>query len=157
MSHELGWENLLALASGSDSLRASRLKAPREAEGFLGGIVVKDSPANAGDTRDLRLIPGLERSPRIGNGNPLLYSCLGNSMDRGVWQVTVHGFAKSWTRLNTLTHREAEVSTARDAHQAWCCSPETLVEGEVRKGLWVFAADSQILRAGSARHHPPQR
>ena len=42
------------------------------------------------------------------------------------------------------------MSTARDAHQAWCCSPETLVEGEVRKGLWVFAADSQILRAGSA-------
>ena len=48
-------------------------------------LVVKDLPANAGDTRDLVSIPGLGRSPGEGNGNPPQYSCLGNSMDRGAW------------------------------------------------------------------------
>ena len=61
--------------------------------GFLGGSVVKNLPANA---RDEGLIPGLGRSPAGGNGNPLQYSCLENSMDRGGWQVTV-GVTKSWT------------------------------------------------------------
>ena len=44
------------------------------------GLVVKNKPANAGDAKDAGLIPGLGRSPRGGNGNPLQYSCLGNSM-----------------------------------------------------------------------------
>ena len=48
----------------------------------------KESACNAGDAG---LIPGLGRSPREGNGNPLQYSCLGNSMDEGAWQATVHG------------------------------------------------------------------
>ena len=56
--------------------------------------VVKNLPANAGDAG---LIPGSERSPGRGNGNPLQYSCLGNPMDRGAWQAMVHGIAKSWT------------------------------------------------------------
>ena len=67
------------------------------AEGSLGGAVVKNLPANAGDIGDSGLIPGLGRSPREGNGNPLQYSCLENSMDRGVWQATVHGVANSQT------------------------------------------------------------
>ena len=46
------------------------------------------------------LIPGSGRSPGGGNGNPLQYSCLENSMDRGAWWATVHGVAKSQTRLN---------------------------------------------------------
>ena len=46
---------------------------------------------------DMGLIPGSGRSPREGNGNPLQYSCLGNPMDRGAWQTTVHGVAKSQT------------------------------------------------------------
>ena len=46
-------------------------------------LVVKNSPANAGDARDLGSIPGSERSPGEGNGNPLQYSCLENPMDRG--------------------------------------------------------------------------
>ena len=50
------------------------------------------------------LIPGLGRSSGEGNGNPLWYSCLENSMDRGAWQATVHGVAKSWTRLSNFTH-----------------------------------------------------
>ena len=56
--------------------------------------MVKNLPANAGDTRDLGSIPELGRSPGEGNGNPLQYSCLENSMDRGVWLAAVHGNAR---------------------------------------------------------------
>ena len=59
----------------------------------------KESACNAGDSG---LIPGSGRSPGEGNGNPLQYSCLENSMDRGAWGATVHGAAKSWTRLSNL-------------------------------------------------------
>ena len=62
--------------------------------GFPSGSVVKNPPANAGDTD---LMPGSGRSPGEGNGNPLQYSGLGNSMDRGVWRATVHGMAESDT------------------------------------------------------------
>ena len=55
--------------------------------GFPGGVVVKNLPANAGDARDTGLIPGSGRSPGIGSGNLLQYSCLENFMDRGVWQA----------------------------------------------------------------------
>ena len=65
--------------------------------GFPGGVVVKNLPARAGDARDMGSIPGSEKSPGGGNDNPLQYSCLGNSMDRGGWWATVHGVAKSWT------------------------------------------------------------
>ena len=58
---------------------------------FPGGSVVKNSPANAGDSGS---IPGLGRSPGEGNGNPLLYSCLGNPTARGAWWATVHGVSK---------------------------------------------------------------
>ena len=63
-------------------------------QGLPSGSVVKNSPANAGDSG---LIPGLGRALGEENGNPLHYSCLGNPMDRGVWQATVHGVAKSRT------------------------------------------------------------
>ena len=62
--------------------------------------------ANAGDARGVGLIPGLGRSPGEGNGNPFVYSCLSNSMDRGAWRATVHGVAKSWTQLSTHTHTQ---------------------------------------------------
>jgi len=65
--------------------------------GFPGGSVVKNLPASAGDTRDVGSIPGSGRSPEVGNGNLLQYSCLENPMDRGVRQVTVHGVVQSWT------------------------------------------------------------
>ena len=54
-------------------------------------------PENAGDARDVGLIPGWGRSPEGGNDNPLQYSCLENPLDRGAWQATVHEVAKSWT------------------------------------------------------------
>ena len=63
--------------------------------GFSGGSVVKNPPANAGDTGDVVLIPGSGRFPERGNGNPLQYSCLENSMNRGALQATVHGVEKS--------------------------------------------------------------
>jgi len=65
-------------------------------EGFLGGSVVKNLPANAGDMRH-GSISGLGRSPREGNGNSHQNSCLGNPMDRGAWRATVHGIAESQT------------------------------------------------------------
>ena len=65
--------------------------------GFPRGSVVKNPPANAGDTEDSCLIPGSGRSPREGNGNLLQYSYLGNPMHRGAWGATVHGLAKSQT------------------------------------------------------------
>ena len=64
-----------------------------------GALVVKSPPASAGDVRDLRSIPGSGRSPGGGHGHPLQYSCLENLMDRGAWQATGRGVAKSRTRL----------------------------------------------------------
>ena len=65
--------------------------------GFPGGSDDKESACNAGDAS---LIPGLGRSPGEGNGNPLQYAWLENSMDRGGWCAEVHGVAKSWTQLS---------------------------------------------------------
>ena len=56
--------------------------------------MVKNSPANAGDARDVGSIPGLRRSLGVGNGKPLQYYGLENPMDRGAWQATVHGVTK---------------------------------------------------------------
>ena len=76
-----------------DPLQRDRLPTPVFL-GFSGGSDGKESTCNAGD---LSSIPGLGRSPGGGHGNPLQYSCLENPMDRGDWQATVHGVAKSWT------------------------------------------------------------
>ena len=65
--------------------------------------MVKNPPANVGDTRGKDLIPGLGRSPGGGNGNPLQDSSLENSMDRGAWQATLYKVAKNQTRLSDLT------------------------------------------------------
>ena len=60
-------------------------------------LMVKIPPANAGDIRDVGLIPGSGRSPGGGHGKPLQYSCLENPMDRGAWWATIHRVAKSHT------------------------------------------------------------
>ena len=62
--------------------------------------MVRNLLANAGHAGDNGLIPRLEQYPGVGNGNSLQYSCLENPMDRGAWQATVHGVAKSLTQLN---------------------------------------------------------
>ena len=61
--------------------------------------MVKNLLANSGEAKDAGLIPGLGRSPGIGNGNLLQYSCLENSMDRGAWQATVNVVAKSGAQV----------------------------------------------------------
>ena len=68
--------------------------------GVPASTVIKSLPANAGD---MGSISGLGRSPRVGNGNPLQWSCLETSMDRGAWRAAVHGVAKSWTWLRDWT------------------------------------------------------
>ena len=65
--------------------------------GFPCGTMLKNLPATAGNARVAGLIPGSGRSLGGENDNPLQYSCLENSMDKGAWRVTVHGVAKSWT------------------------------------------------------------
>ena len=69
------------------------------AQGLPWWLSGKESTCNSGDIGDVGSIPGLGRSPGEGNGNPLQYSCWENPMDRGASWDTVHGVAKSQTRL----------------------------------------------------------
>ena len=66
--------------------------------------MVKNPPANAGDTRDVSSIPASGRSSGEGNGKLLQYPCLENSVDRGAQWATVHGVTESQTRLNNGAH-----------------------------------------------------
>ena len=88
-------------------------------KGFAGeraSVVKKKKKKSACQTGDPGSIPGLGKSPGEGNGNPLQYSCLENSMDRGAWWATVHGVAKTRTLLKRLsTHAPRRHS---------CCSLE---------------------------------
>ena len=68
--------------------------------GFPDGSADKESACSSGETGEVSLIPGLGRSHKGGNGNPLQDSCLKNPMDRGAWRASAHGIAKSWTRLS---------------------------------------------------------
>ena len=73
--------------------------------GFPGGSVVKNPPANVGDSGS---ISGCGKSPREGNGNPLQYSCLGNPMDRGAWRATVRGVVR--VRHDLVTKQQHQIS-----------------------------------------------
>ena len=66
---------------------------------YIQYAMVKNLPANAGDSGDAGSIPGSGRSAGGGRGNPLQDSCLENLIDRGAWQAVVHSVAKRWTRL----------------------------------------------------------
>ena len=72
-------------------------------------VVVKNPPASAGDVRVAGSIPGLERSPGRGHGNPLQYSCLENPTDRGAWQAAVPRVTQSPAQLNDLARMHALV------------------------------------------------
>ena len=82
-------------------------------------LVVKNTPPSVGDLRDVDSIPGSDpleegmgRSPGGGHDNPLQYSCLENSMDRGAWWTVINRAAKSWTQLQGLsTHMHARAHT----------------------------------------------
>ena len=71
--------------------------------------VVENPPANAGDIRDMGLIPESVSFPGEGNGNPIQYSSLENPMDRGTWWATVHRVAQSQTRLKFLSMHSKEI------------------------------------------------
>ena len=79
--------------------------------GFPGGSESKESNCNAGDTGDMGSVSGLGRSPGGGNGNPLQYYCLGNSMDKGAsiiaWRATVRGVTKRRTQVSIHTQAHA--------------------------------------------------
>ena len=81
--------------------------------------MVKNLPASAGDVRDEVLIPASGRSPGDGNGNPLLYSCLENPMDRGAGRATVRNVAQSQTglkRLSTDAHKLDRMGNTSPGH-----------------------------------------
>ena len=82
---------------------------------FPGGSVVKNLPANVGDAG---LIPGSGRSPGNGNGIPLQYSCLGNPMNRGVWQATVHGVAKE-SEMTSLRNNNPHLFSGTEVGSTW--------------------------------------
>ena len=73
-------------------------------KGFPRWLSDKESACQSRRLMNSGSIPGLGRYPGKGNGNPLQHSCLGNPMDRGAWQSTVHGVAKSWTWLSNWAH-----------------------------------------------------
>ena len=101
--------------------------------GFPGG---SDSKASACMAGDLGSIPGSGRCPGEGNGNPLQYSCLENPMDGGVWWVTVHGAAKSRTRLSDFTFflsfRLWETSQTSEEPIIYCVEFETRKDKNVK-------------------------
>ena len=86
--------------------------------GVPGGSGIRNPPANEGDAGS---IPGLGRSSGEGNGNPLQYSCLENSIDRGAWKAMVHGVTKSLPQLSTHIHTERGLVTCVEvlAVQSW--------------------------------------
>ena len=87
------------LASNFEGLLAF-LTSKNNPQSSLVAQTVKNPPADAGEAGDVGSIPGLGRYSGEGNGTPLQYSCLENSTDRGTWQGTVHGIAKSRTQLS---------------------------------------------------------
>ena len=106
-------------------------------EGFPVGSAGKESSCNAGDTGMHCSIPGLGRSPGVGNGNPLKYPCLENSLGRGAWWDTVHGVVRIWTRLRKsralwgLDSCNAQVQPKRGLLWGWalqgCCHGNSLL------------------------------
>ena len=81
---------------------------------FPGGVVVKNPPASAADTRDAGSTPGLGRSLGDGNGKALQCSCLGDPMDRGTWRATVHGVTRvAWATELKHTYKSLAVVRSR--------------------------------------------
>ena len=81
-------------------------------------LVVKSLPASAGDIRNMGSILGLGRSPGGGNGNPLQYSCLGNSMDRGAWRAILHRVAKELITTYGVNNNNMNVCLVRASKES---------------------------------------
>ena len=117
------------------SMWADRFSGEQLALGLPRWHSGKNPPANAGDARDVGSTPGSGRSPGREHGNPLQYSCLENSMDRGAWWATVHGVTKSRTwlsdgackyqyvcyscRMNSASTRGVEVFVKHPGEDIW--------------------------------------
>ena len=117
LSNSICQDLSLIIKQGKKEISISDLvNVPGASQVSLG---VKNSPANAGDIRDVGLIPGSGRCPGGGHGNPLQYSCLENPMDRGAWRATVHGVAKSWTRLEWLSQHACTSTSKAFSRRSW--------------------------------------
>ena len=103
----LRWRSSLFMKSPKVFMRTQWTRASQVT------LVVKNPPSNAGDLRDVGLIPGSGRSPGGGRGSPLQCSCLGNPMRRSAWQATVHRVAKSQTWLKRLSRRVVNKSSIK--------------------------------------------
>ena len=98
-------------------VRGENTTAVPNVQGFPGGSVVKNPPADAEEAGDADSIPGLGRSPGGGHSNPLGCSCLENPVDRGAWWATVHRVAKNQIQLVTEhTHTHAHTHTHVGTH-----------------------------------------
>ena len=113
---------------------------PRSLKGFPGGSVVKNLPGNVGDAGHAGSIPQSGRSPGGGSGNPLQHSCLENPMGRRTWWATVHGVAKTRTRLST--HAPEVPKNIQQDHNR-----EQRSNGEARGGLGWAGPSSKMLEA----------
>ena len=108
------------LPRGSSFKKKKNYPTPSAFLGFLGGSVVKNPPANVEGTRDMDAIPGLGRFPGEGNGNPTQYSCLDNSMDRGVWQsMGLQRVRHNWVAEHTHTHTHTLLAVPKYAEASW--------------------------------------
>ena len=112
----------------------------------LPGGTMQNPPANAEVIRDTGFIPGLGRSPGEGNGNPLQYSCLGNSMDRGAWWATVHSFQGQTGLKQLSTHGKPH------CRSCWHLKPDTL-QGERISSATPPNFSHQLLFLNELYHH----
>ena len=121
---------------------------------------LKNLPANAGGTGDAGLNLELERSPGVGSGNPLQYSCLENCMDRGAWWATVQGVARVRPRLSDKAHLScmALLGGSQDSpgfsnRRPLKCVPTVLYAKSIRR---VTRSLSLCLAAGTVTHQGPR-
>ena len=113
--------------------------------------MVKNPPANTGGMRDKGPIPGLGGSPGGGHGNPLLYSCLENPMDRGAWRAAVHGVAKSRNDLETL-HTYLVAQSRLTFYESMDCNlPGPSVHGILQARIQEWVAISSFRRSSQPR------
>ena len=112
-------------------------------------LVVKKTPANAEDVRDVGSTPGSGRSPGGGRGNRLQYSCLENPMDRGAWRATVHGVTKSWKLLKRLSMQ----AQSCDGNQG-CLTPKSPLLWHLLSCSWEWRPKGVRVSAASASSAP---
>ena len=119
---------------------------------FPGGTSGQELACQCRICKRCRFSPWSGRSPGGRHGNPLQYSCLENPMDRGAWQATGHGVAKSWTQLNDLAHMHvlySQYTAALFKVHRYRISAVSLLYSLLRRWwkMWDFVSDSHQLKA----------